>query len=150
MSTDHGQFTIEKIIAASPATVFRAYADAELKMRWFVPPGTNRDEYSLDFRPGGLEQGRFTIAEGAGAGLHENATTYLDIVENARIVYAYTMSWDGRTHSASLVTVAFAPTEAGCRLTVTEQGAYFPPSDGPEMRRGGIDAQLDRLAGLFG
>ena len=118
-------------------------------MEWFLPPGTARDAYSLDFQTGGRETGRFSIAEGPAAGLHENATTYLDIVENSRIVYAYSMSWDGRMHSASLVTVSFVPTEAGCRLKLTEQSAHFSPSDGPQMRRGGVDAQLDRLARLF-
>ena len=149
MTVEHGNFTLEKIIAATPANVFRAFAEEDLKMQWFTPPGTGREAYSLDFRPGGREIGRFVIADGPGAGLHENATTYLDIVADERIVYAYAMSWDGRAHSASLVTVNFAPSEAGCRLTLTEQSANFPPSDGPEMRRGGIDAQLDRLAALF-
>ena len=149
MSVEHGDFTIEKIIPASPAAVFRAYADEDLKRQWFVPPGQPRSAYSLDFRPGGRETGHFVLTEGPGAGVHENATTYLDIAQNERIVYAYAMSWDGRVHSASLVTVTFAATEAGCRLTVTEQGAFFPPSDGPKMRRGGIAAQLDGLAALF-
>ncbi|MEZ5769773.1 MAG: SRPBCC domain-containing protein [Paracoccaceae bacterium] len=98
--------------------------------------------------PAGRETGRFIIADGPGAGLHENAITYLDIVENARIVYACAMSWDGRVHSASLATVSFAPTEAGCRLTLTEQGAHFALRR-PRCASGGIDAQLDRLAALF-
>lgn len=149
MTIDHGSFTIEKIIAASPANVFRAYGDAEHKLQWFVPPGTGREAYSLDFRIGGREMGRFDIAEGPGAGLHENATTYLDIVDDERIVYAYTMSWNGRIHSASLATITFSPTEAGCRVTVTEQGSFFQPSDGNEMRKGGIAAQLDALARLL-
>lgn len=152
MSPEHGQFTIEKVIAASPAAVFRAYAEEELKRQWFVDsdgPGWTKHAYSLDFRPGGTETGAFELAERPGAGLHENATTYLDIVDGERIVYAYTMAWNGRVHSASLATVSFAATEAGCRLTVTEQGAHFPPSDGPEMRRGGVEAQLDALVKLF-
>ena len=149
MTVEHGSFTIEKTIAASPASVFRAYADADHKLDWFVPPGTGREAYSLDFRIGGRETGRFDIADGPGKGLHENATTFLDIIENARIVYAHKMSWDGRIHSASLATVTLAPTEAGCRLTITEQGAFFAPSDGPEMRQGGIAAQIDALAATF-
>ncbi|MCB1350118.1 MAG: SRPBCC domain-containing protein, partial [Maritimibacter sp.] len=122
MNVDHGTFTIEKIIAASPANVFRAFAEEELKRQWFVHPGLSSSEYSLDFGPRGREAGRFVLDEGPGAGVHENATTYLDVVEGERISYAYSMAWDGRVHSASLVTVTFAPTEAGCKLTVTEQG----------------------------
>ncbi len=150
MTIDHADFTIKKIIRAQPATVFRAFAEQELKRKWFAEGGPkSKGDYRLDFRVGGTESGRFEIAEGPGAGLHENATTYIDIVDDARIVYAYTMAWNGRVHSASLTTVTFAPSEAGCKLTVTEQGAYFAPSDGPVMRRGGVEAQLDALSRLF-
>ena len=152
MSVDHGDFTIRRIIPAQPATVFRAFAEEELKRKWFVDsdgPAWTQKAYSLDFRDGGREAGTFELADGPGAGLHENATTYIDIVEDERIVYAYTMAWNGRVHSASLTTVTFAPCEAGCKLTVTEQGAYFAPSDGPDMRRGGVEAQLDALARLL-
>ncbi len=150
MTIDHADFTIKKIIPAQPASVFRAFAEQELKRKWFTESGpTSKGDYRLDFRVGGTEGGSFKVAEGPGAGLHENATTYVDIVEGERIVYAYTMAWNGRVHSASLTTVTFAPTEAGCKLTVTEQGAWFAPSDGPEMRRGGVEAQLDALSRLF-
>lgn len=152
MTVEHGDFTIEKIIAAAPASVFRAFADEDLKRQWFVDsdgPSWATQAYALDFRVGGRETGAFELSDGPGAGRHENATTYIDIVADERIVYAYTMAWNGRVHSASLATITFARTEAGCRLTVTEQGAHFPPSDGPEMRRGGVAAQLDALARLF-
>jgi uncharacterized protein YndB with AHSA1/START domain len=150
MTVDHGDFTIDKVIAAQPANVFRAFAEQELKRTWFAEgrPKSKGDD-RLDFRAGRAESGRFEIAEGPGAGLDENATTYIDIVDGERIVHAHTMAWNGRVHSASRTTVSVAPSEAGCKLTVTEQGAYFAPSDGPVLRRGGVEAQLDTLTRLF-
>lgn len=147
----HDHFTITRTIAAAPDTVFRAYADADLKTRWFAPSVQDPADrnYRLDFRIGGTEHSEFVVAEGPGAGRHANDSVFLDIIQNRRIAHAYTMSWDGRIHSASLVTTTFEPVEAGCRLTVTEQGSYFEGSDGPEMRRAGTDQLLDALSALF-
>lgn len=150
MTIEYGTFTITRTIATSPSSVFRAFAEENLKRDWFVQdaPGMTSD-YRLDFRIGGTESGAFDIPDGPGAGKHENATTYFDIVEGERIAYAYSMAWNGRVHSTSLVTLAFAATEAGCHLTYTEHGAFFPPSDGAEMRESGVTAQLDALAALY-
>ncbi len=150
MTISHDVFTLERTIAATPANVFRAWAETDLKRAWFVDsdgPEWATNAYSLDFRVGGHESGAFELTEGPGKGLHENATTFLDIEENARIVFAYTMAMNGRRHSASLATVTFEPVEAGCRLSYTEQGAFFDGSDGVAMRRGGWEHLLGALAG---
>ena len=152
MTIAHDTFVLERIIAATPANVFRAWAEAELKQAWFVDsdgPDWTTNAYSLEFRVGGQETGAFELTEGPGAGLHENSTTFLDIEDNARIVFAYTMAMNGRRHSASLATVTFAPLEAGCRLTYTEQGAFFDGSDGAGMRKAGWTHLLAALAGQF-
>ncbi|MEC7764445.1 MAG: SRPBCC domain-containing protein [Pseudomonadota bacterium] len=152
MTIEYGDFTLTRTIGASPASVFRAFAEEDLKRQWFVNsdgPDWATKSYTLDFRVGGTERGAFRLEVGPGAGMHENATTYFDIVEGQRIAYAYSMAWDGRVHSTSLVTVQFDAVEAGCRLTYTEHGAFFPPSDGADMRKGGVTAQLDALAAQF-
>ena len=150
MTIDHADFTIEKIVPAQLANVFRAFAEQELKRKWFAGSGPkSMADYRLDFRVGGQEGGKFEIAEGPGAGLHQFAGTDIDIVEAERIVFAYTMARDGRVHSASLATVTFTPSEAGCKLTIIEQSVHFAPSDGPETRRGGVEAQFDALARPF-
>jgi uncharacterized protein YndB with AHSA1/START domain len=48
--------------------------------------------------------------------------------------------------SASLATFELLPAEAGTDLIFTEQGAFFAGSDSPEMRRGGWEELLGRLA----
>lgn len=149
MSIDHKTFHFARVIAAHPATVFRAFAEEELKRQWFLNPHLASSDYSLDFRVGGRESGRFVMDDGPAKGVHHNATTYLDIRENERIVYSYSMAWDGRVHSASLVTVELTGTEAGTWLDYTEQGAFFEDSDGGDMRQGGMEALIDALADLF-
>lgn len=76
---------------------------------------------------------------------HTNETTYLDIVDNERIVYAYTMAMDGVVHSASLATIQFLADDAGTQLTYCEQGAAFQGSDGIEGREKGWAWLLDHL-----
>ncbi len=105
-------------------------------------------DYSLDFRIGGSETGRFVRTSGPGAGEHANVTHYLDIVPGKRIAFAYTMALDGRIHSASLATVSFAEAGGGTLLTYTEQGAWFAPSDGVDGRREGWEALLAALESI--
>ena len=131
----HDQFTLTRDIAASPAHVFAAWAKPELKRQWFVDsdgPEWEERDYTLDFRVGGVETGRFVLTDGPGAGEHTNRTVYLDIADDERIVYAYTMALDGRVHSASLTTVLLQPQGGGTRLTFAEQGTFIGPSDGAD------------------
>ncbi|MBV7407532.1 SRPBCC domain-containing protein [Maritimibacter sp. DP1N21-5] len=150
MSVDHQTFAFTRVIGASPSAVFRAFAEEELKRKWFLNPHIASADYALDFRVGGQERGRFVMEDGPAKGIHENSTHYLDIRDGERIVYAYSMTWDGRVHSSSLVTVELAATEAGTRLDYTEQGAFFEDSDGGDMRKGGMEALIDALAAQFG
>jgi uncharacterized protein YndB with AHSA1/START domain len=64
-SVVHSTFTIERTYEASPARVFAAFADVPTKRRWFVEgEGWEIDAYTMDFRVGGLERGRFRFQDG--------------------------------------------------------------------------------------
>ena len=56
--TEHAGFTIERVLDAPPATVFRAFAEAEAKARWFGGAhGRWREEQRrFDFQVGGHER----------------------------------------------------------------------------------------------
>ncbi|MEX0922123.1 MAG: SRPBCC family protein [Rhodovibrionaceae bacterium] len=144
-SIHHASFTVERRYSASPAQVFAAWADIEAKRRWFVDAdGTDWEalDYGLDFRVGGREHGAFRHR---GKTVHGNETVYLDIVEPARIAFAYSMSLDGAITSASLATVELAPDGGGTRLTYTEQGAFFDGLDKVEYREEGWKELLKSL-----
>jgi uncharacterized protein YndB with AHSA1/START domain len=147
----HSTFAIERTYAAAPARVFAAFASEATKRRWFAKEvGSEVDEFSLDFRVGGREKSRFRFTGGAPgappAGTQMgNDTTYLDIVPDQRIVFAYTMSVSERRMSASLATVELFPSGGGTRLTFTEQAAFFERSDGPKLRDEGWRALLQKL-----
>ncbi|MBO6676358.1 MAG: SRPBCC family protein [Rhizobiales bacterium] len=145
MAIAHASFSIKRTFKHPPAKVFEAFAEQDKKHHWFVAsdgPEWTTKRYGLDFTVGGREHGEWV---GPDRIAHTNETTYLDIVDNERIVYAYTMAMDGVVHSASLATIQFLADDAGTQLTYCEQGAYFQGSDGIEGREKGWAWLLDHL-----
>jgi uncharacterized protein YndB with AHSA1/START domain len=147
-SVTHNTFVIERSYPKSCESVFRAFADASRKRRWFAE-GENHDvqAFEMDFRVGGSERARYRFREGTpfkGVELaHEGS--YQDIVPNRRIVTASTMSFGGQRISASLVTIELSPTAVGTSLRCTHQGAFFEGADGPQIREAGWRTLLDQL-----
>jgi uncharacterized protein YndB with AHSA1/START domain len=143
MSVTHADFTIERQYDASPAQTFAAFADPELKGRWFaVPESFENRVWELDFRVGG---GEVNSGGPAGGSVHTFRSRYHDIVADRRIVFAYDLLVDDRLMSTSLTTVQLFAAEAGTRMLFTEQGAFFDGLDDPAEREHGTGKLLDAL-----
>lgn len=141
--TAHTSFVIERRFKASAARVFAAWADPATKQRWNdCHAETGATEFSMDFRPGGRETYRSRLDDGTTIAVDK---VFLDIVTNARIVFAYSMAIGGKALSASLVTAEFAATPSGSLLKLTEQLAYLDGHMDIEQRRRGTEEGLDRL-----
>ena len=139
----HDSFVLERHYPASPARVFRAFADPDVKARWFGCEDTWLvTEHTCDFQVGGRETWR--VGEPGGVE-HRNDTVYMDIVPDARIVWSYTMSLDGRRISASLATVELSAEGAGTHLVFTEHGAFLKGYDGEDERQRGTVDVLAKL-----
>ncbi|WP_157215797.1 SRPBCC family protein [Flavisphingomonas formosensis] len=142
-SVDHRSFTLERELAAHPARVFRAWSDPEAKKRWAACDDLTTNTYfSLDFRPYGSEISRVV---GPGGNVHLFQGQYLDIVPDERIIYAYDIHVDDVRLSASLVTVLFAPTPAGTRMTFIEQIALLDGHQDLEERIHGTGVLFERI-----
>lgn len=140
MTTMHESFTIERVYPACREHVWSAWSMPARKAKWF-----GGDDHGLDFRVGGREHSSFRNEMGE----HVNETRYFDIVENERIVMAYSMAMNGRVHTVSLATIRFEDEGGGTRLIFTEQMCVIPPSDDVEGRRHGWGALLDGLEGFL-
>lgn len=148
-SVAHNTFVIEKSYAAAPARVFAAFADPAKKRRWYAEGGLNKEieEYSMEFRVGGVEVARYKFGAGSpfpGLMLETNAM-YHDIVDGMRVVEAQTMSMGGRRISTTLATFEFLAEGEGTKLVLTHQAAFFEGSDGAERREHGWNVLLDKL-----
>lgn len=147
-SVEHASFTIERVFNATPEQVFRAFADPAAHDRWFVKAdGWPVAEYSHDFRAGGRESGRFSKD---GKTFYYNDTIYLDIVENRRIISAYTMAENERRISASVATVDIQPHGTGARIVFTEQAAFLDGLDQVAYRRQGWEELISALGAELG
>jgi uncharacterized protein YndB with AHSA1/START domain len=148
MSIRQHDFTIERRLRQIPAQAFRAFADPELKRRWFgAPEGWTDTGRELDFRVGGIE---LSVGRDPGGALHEFRGRYHDIVEGERIVFAYDLRLDGRLLSVSLTTVEMRPDGDGTLLVFTEHGAFFDDLEDPAEREHGTGLLLDGLAAFLG
>jgi uncharacterized protein YndB with AHSA1/START domain len=142
-SATHGTFVIERVYDASPARVFRAWADPVAKARWFVGPATWQFiERSIDFKVGGKE--RLSGRHGTGTVSTFDAY-YHDIVPDQRIVYSYDMHLDQRHISVSLATVELKAERSGTRLAFTEQAVFLDGYDDAGGRERGTSMLLDQL-----
>src|SRR5258708_7392786 len=119
----HGTFVIERSFDAPPSRVYDAWANPELKARWFVgPQDWTAIRRELDFRVGGSEvlHGRF--AASGRESLFD--ARYHQLVPNERLVYVYDMYVNGTFHSVSLATIELTPEGKGTRMKFTEQVAF--------------------------
>lgn len=139
----HDSFTIERVYPASPARVFKAWANAESKARWFIGPGEWKlFKRELDFRVGGQE---VLSGQIPGQVAHHFHAIYHDIVQDQRIVYGYHMLLGDTPISVSLATVQIEPEGSGTRLVFTEQCAFLDDFDDRGSREEGTRLLLDQL-----
>ncbi len=144
LSTEHATLTIERHLRFPVARVFRAWSDPASKRQWFA---CHADwvplVYDLDFRPGGMERNQIADSDGV---MHAYEAHYIDIVDNARIIYAYEMKLGEIRISVSLSTVTFeAEPGGGTRMLFTEQVVFLDgyPDNGSRLL--GTEMGLDSL-----
>ncbi|MEO8672584.1 MAG: SRPBCC family protein [Tahibacter sp.] len=142
-STQHATFVIERRFNATPAQVFRAFADPVGKARWFAGGADWTEQVrQMDFRVGGHE--RLTGAWKGGVVSSFDAH-YQDIVPDLRIVYTYIMHLDDRRISVSLASVELSGDGVGTHMTYTEQAVFLDGYDDAGSRERGTRGLFDRL-----
>lgn len=145
----HDSFTWERLVAAPPHQIWSAYADIELRHRWYRVPGSRPQTHELDLRVGGRERLSGSFAPSGEVEQLDYEAVFLDVVPQQRHVAATTFALNGEPRWTSLVTVTLAEDGEGTRLTHTEQYALLRyDGDGEQDRRhlrGSIGLALNAL-----
>lgn len=143
-SVVHARFDLERTYNAPVARVWRALTDETAKTKWFGGTAGEWEplERHMDVRVGGTERlkGRWK-----GGVVSTFDATYLDVIENERLVYSYVMHLDEKKISVSLATMQLKSVGEQTTLKVTEQGAFLDGYDDAGSREHGTGFLLDAL-----
>lgn len=135
-------FELERTFTAAPDEVFAAYADCEARSVWGPPP-TDEMRYSRsEFRVGGTDEYH---CGPAGDLRMSGRAVYLDIVENERIVFAETVSTEGRVVAHSLVSWHLEQVGSATKVAVLVQIVSYVGEWMLTASRGGRATALDNL-----
>jgi uncharacterized protein YndB with AHSA1/START domain len=80
-----------------------------------------------------------------GGPVYLNENRYLQILPEARIVYATLLREDGTLSFSGTVVVTFEPVPDGTRMRLVEQGIYFDGRDRAEDHQAGWQAMLGAM-----
>ncbi|HMJ15873.1 MAG TPA: SRPBCC family protein [Polyangiaceae bacterium] len=141
-TVEHATVTVERRLRAAPARVFSAWADPEQRKQWDVP---SKDWvitlHEQDFRVGGGEVSQFGPK---GDAYLRSEGTYLEILQDRRIISAGIMQARGTRMTATLNTVELLPDGDGTKLLLTDQSAFFG-DEKPSDRQAGWNEIADKL-----
>ncbi|MFI5878826.1 SRPBCC domain-containing protein [Streptomyces sp. NPDC051554] len=122
----HGSFELRVHIEAPPERVFAAFAEPELRARWFKLPGPSRTaEHELDFRVGGGERARNRVLSEDMDERIEYRSRFVDLEPAEHLVYVYEAFVNDVRRWVSLVSVRLAAQDGGTRLDWIEQYTYL-------------------------
>ena len=146
----HSTFVLERSYPKTAESVFTAFANIDLKRRWYAEgDGNELEQFDLDFRVGGIENYRYKLKPGTPvAGMViTNESRYHVIVPDLHIVSSATMDLGEKRILVALVTVQFQSSASGTELTLTHQGTYLDGINGltPQMLEIGWSKLLDNL-----
>jgi uncharacterized protein YndB with AHSA1/START domain len=104
-----GTVVSSRIIAASPAELWQAWADPVQQARWWGPEGFSNTVHEFDLRAGGAW--RLTMRASDGTEFH-NRKVFTEVVPGERVVFRHLEPMHVFT-----MTISFAPRGGATKLT---------------------------------
>ena len=136
VETSEKQLTVQRAFDAPIDRVFTAFTDPEELERWYAPGPMTTEVHEFDPRP----QGTFSISMHGGEGPHDVEGTFLEVVENERIVH----TWQGPSGGETKVTITFEPVDAGTLVELTHE--EFDSAEAVQSHVEGWVGIYDKLA----
>lgn len=100
------KLSLERIIDASPAQLYRAWTEPELLKQWFCPKPWGVASAELDVRAGGSN---LVVMQSPDGDLFPNQGVYLEVIPNQKLVFtdAYTSAWVPSAKPFMTATITF-------------------------------------------
>lgn len=140
------ELTVTRTIRASRQSVFRAWTDPELMMRWFVDTDGEMTLCEIDLREGGS----YRFEGSVGGNKWAIRGTYLEVRPPERLVYTWIWEHDtgklGDPKGNTQVTVEFRERGADTELRLTHE--RFESARAREDHARGWKTCLDRIERL--
>jgi len=114
---------LHRVLRATPERVYRAFLDADAKVKWLPPNGFTGKVHHVDARVGGTYKMSFTNFSTGKS--HAFGGTYLELVENERIVFDDRFD-DPNLPGTMKTTVVLKPVFCGTELSITQEGIPAP------------------------
>jgi uncharacterized protein YndB with AHSA1/START domain len=143
--------TASRVIAASPARVYRAFADPEALREWLPPAGMSARFEHFDFRPGGsyrliLVHADATSSPGkATADSDVVEARFIEVVPDVRVVQAVDFESSDPAYAGTMtMTWEITPLDGGSRVDIRADDV--PAGITAEDHAVGLTSSLENLA----
>lgn len=115
-----------RVLRATPERVYRAFLDADAKVKWLPPHGFTGKVHHLDARVGGSYKMSFTNFTSGKS--HSFGGEYVELVPHERIRWTDRFD-DPNLPGEMLVTVTLKPVSVGTEVTIVQEGIpdVIPP-----------------------
>jgi len=112
------ELTLTRLIDAPPTAVYRCWTDPALITQWFAPAPYTTPRAETDVRPGGSS---LIVMAGPDGQEMPNRGTYLEVVENKRLVFtdAFVRAWEPSDNPFMVVILTFDEEAGKTRYTAT-------------------------------
>jgi uncharacterized protein YndB with AHSA1/START domain len=113
---DERTLELTRLIAAPPATLYRAWTDPEILKQWFAPLPYTTPRAEMDVRVGGAN---FIVMRGPDGTDIPNRGVYLEVEPDRRLVFtdAYVRAWEPSAKPFMTVVLTFGEEAGGTRYT---------------------------------
>lgn len=120
MSTNStGTVRFHRVLRAPPERVYRAFLDADAKVKWLPPHGFTGKVHHLDARVGGGYRMSFTNFSTGSS--HSFGGTHTELVPNERIAYSDRFD-DPNMPGEMRVSISLKPVACGTELSIVQEG----------------------------
>jgi len=131
---------IERVFKASPETVFKAWTDPAILVRWWGPEGFETPECALDIKVGGAWRTTMVSPKGEN---HTVSGIYREISPPSRLVMTWGWEHDGERGHETVVEITFEPSGSGTKMRLVQ--SIFESQNARDMHSEGWNSTFNEL-----